>query len=361
MSYKEIVLSLSSGNCQVKIGSGVVRHMDLKDAKKVFLFADNCLDSIIEATRSQLEARFDHVCIKSVKAGEELKQFSALESYYEFMAENGLDRNSFLLALGGGTIGDVGGFLAATYMRGMNWSGLPTTLLAQVDSCLGGKTGVNLRSGKNLVGAFYQAKEIYCDIDFLQSLSERDLISGLGEILKYGVVFDKEFFEWVCSHWNDLLVSRSPDVLQEAVYRSLQWKAKLVESDEFDTKGLRELLNFGHTFGHALEALENYEGLRHGEAVLVGMVFALHLSVVRGHLDSVIAEKYIDKIMALKLNIAVPEIDFERVLSYMKKDKKNFGDKFTFVLMESESKGLRDSEVERDHIREALRELVWPK
>lgn len=348
-------VQLSSGASQVITGAGTIKNLQSFQGKKIVLFADKRLNEITEKIQRILDKN-NEVFTVQVKAGESLKSFTQLEVYYEKFVEFGLNRHAVLVALGGGTIGDVGGFLAATYMRGINWIGLPTTLLAQVDSSLGGKTGVNLSSGKNLVGAFCQPEMVICDTDFLQSLHQRDVISGLGEVLKYGLVFDPEFFGWICSNWKKLC-ERDSEALTDAVHQSLKWKARAIEDDEFDLKGIRENLNFGHTMGHAFEALGGYSQLRHGEAVILGMIFAIHLSVVRGHMDRNVAKKILENTPQWTLGIPNLKFEAERTLPFLKKDKKNFGDMFTFVLLKDIGETVRDSQISRDHIEQAFGEF----
>jgi 3-dehydroquinate synthase len=213
-------------------------------------------------------------------AGERHKRLSNVESLAQQLAVAGADRDSILLAFGGGVIGDLTGFLAAIYMRGIGYVGLPTTLLAQVDSSLGGKTGANLLEGKNLVGAFHHPLGVLSDVDILATLPEAELRSGLQESIKAGIIFDAKLFRSMEQH-ADLILSRDTTALSRVVTASVRVKAEVVSKDEKES-GLRMILNFGHTIGHAIEAATGYKKLLHGEAIAWGMIAALHLSLTRG-------------------------------------------------------------------------------
>src|SRR5437763_7364552 len=212
----------------------------------------------------------------TVPAGETAKSLKLVASCYDQLAEHRLERKSFVVALGGGVVGDLAGFVAATYSRGIDFVQVPTTLLAQVDSSVGGKVGINLKAGKNLVGAFYQPRFVLCDLDTLETLPVREYRAGLAEIIKYGIIHDVELFKRLEQAMPKLL-QRDPDTLSSVVARCCQIKAGVVGQDETES-GLRATLNFGHTLGHALEAVSGYGRLLHGEAIAIGQVFAARLS-----------------------------------------------------------------------------------
>jgi 3-dehydroquinate synthase len=224
---------------------------------------------------SLLKAGFEPVLI-TVPAGETAKSLKSTQSCYDQLALHKLERKSFIVALGGGVVGDLTGFVAATYLRGIDFVQVPTTLLAQVDSSVGGKTGVNLRAGKNLVGAFYQPRLVLCDLDTLQTLPEREFISGLAEIIKYGIISDAELFAKLECEL-PMILKRETKTLAEIIARCCEIKAKVVSQDETEN-GLRAILNFGHTIGHAIENSFGYGKFLHGEAISIGQVAAAKLS-----------------------------------------------------------------------------------
>lgn len=226
--------------------------------------------------RETLSRRHKRVQLISLADGESHKTWDSMERIFDALLEQGADRNTTLYALGGGVVGDMAGFAAACYMRGVPFVQVPTTLLAQVDSSVGGKTAINHRLGKNMIGAFYQPRAVICDLDTLRTLPPRELSAGLAEVIKYGPIADLAFFDWLETHV-DRLRARETAVLAQAVRRSCQIKAAVVAEDERES-GRRAILNFGHTFGHAIEIGMGYGAWLHGEAVAAGMVMAAQLS-----------------------------------------------------------------------------------
>jgi 3-dehydroquinate synthase len=263
--------------------------------------------------------------------GEAAKSWDAVEELMASMLEAGLGRDSALVALGGGSVTDAAGFAAAIYLRGIPWVSVPTTLLGQLDSGLGGKTGINLAGGKNLAGAFHRANAVVCDADVLKSLPPRERVSGFAEAIKYGLVFDPALWRLIVSNW-DALATGNPALTARVVRAGASWKCKIVASDEFETKGPRELLNFGHTLGHALESASGLGVLRHGEAVIWGMRAALRLSVSRAGLSPTVALEA-DQFLA-SLPVPVPRrIEPKRLVELASRDKKARGGKARFVLL----------------------------
>ena len=261
------------------------------------------------------------------------EQFKSLKSYAEAMdilIDAGFNRDCGIIALGGGVVGDLAGFIAATYQRGVDFYQIPTTLLSQVDSSVGGKTAVNHPQGKNLIGAFYQPKSVVIDIDCLQTLAERDYRSGLAEVVKYGIIYDADFFRWLESHTAELN-KKDPDTLTYAIQRSCEIKAEVVAQDERE-KGLRALLNLGHTFGHAIEAATEYGAWTHGEAVAAGIIIASKLSEVTQRLDSSDFRRIKDLLLALGLPTKGPKMPWQDWLDYMQRDKKVKDGQLHFVL-----------------------------
>lgn len=264
--------------------------------------------------------------------GEVAKSFEEFQNLINSMLNNHFDRQSLVIAFGGGSVGDLSGFAAASFMRGIRWLQLPTTLLAQVDAAIGGKTGINHPAGKNLIGAFHQPSGVVCDLTVLSTLPKRDYIAGLAEIIKYGLILDSVFFEWLEQNITRLL-ARDLEALHRAVVKSCELKAKVVGQDEKD-QGCRQWLNFGHTFGHALEAAFHFKKYLHGEAVAIGMVMALKLSEKLCNLDSNILPRVVELLRRTGLPIDCPELSSEHWLLRIATDKKKVGGKLNFVLLQ---------------------------
>jgi len=287
--------------------------------------------------------------------GEKAKSLNELEGIFSQLIGMGCDRSSTFLALGGGVVGDATGFIAASFMRGVDYIQIPTTLLAMVDSSIGGKTGVNLPDGKNLVGAIWQPKAVVIDIELLKSLQEREITSAMGEVLKYGAILDRNLFEVVAENLNDILNLSKPELLTEVIGRCAKLKADVVVEDEREG-GKRRILNFGHTIGHALETHFGFEILRHGEAVAYGMLAAGKLSNEDGRLeieDFELLQTTIKKLPLPKL----PEFDAENILKIMQRDKKVKDRKINFVLLEAIGKTVIVDSIEKESIIKAMESL----
>ena len=332
----------------VRIGSGAIAEIGKwlrhRPSRQAVLISDSKLTQAREATRTALSGAGWKVHELVVEAGESLKDIKSIYPIYGELLKAGISRDSLLIALGGGTIGDAAGFVAATYLRGIDWVSLPTTLLAQVDSAVGGKTGINHAAGKNLIGAIYQPALVVCDTDFLKTLSPREIVSGFGEVLKYGLVFDPHFLKSSMTH-SERFLSLEPKVLVQAIHRSLEWKCKVVSKDEQDRLGIREALNFGHTFGHALESATSYKKFRHGEAVIWGMRFALALSEVRGKMKAKVRLPLESFLKSLPVPPIPSKIKTAELFERMKKDKKVRGGKIHFVLLRESGRWVSDSGV----------------
>lgn len=288
-----------------------------------------------------------------VPGDESAKNIKYAEQVWTQMVELGCDRSSILLALGGGVVGDLGGFVAATYMRGIPFIQVPTTLLAMVDSAIGGKTAVNLSAGKNLVGAIYQPKAVLIDPGFLQTLPKRNVISSLAEAIKYGFIRDKSIFDTFVERFDDLVSLEDEDLLSEIIAKSCRIKAQIVSNDQFEN-GERKLLNYGHTIGHAFETIQAYAGLYHGEAVLYGMKCANHISYKKGLISEQqfeLARGVLDKFDLPELGKVTPE----RVLEIVAHDKKNINGKLSFILIDDIGNGIIQTDVTPDDIVDSLR------
>jgi 3-dehydroquinate synthase len=264
--------------------------------------------------------------------GEQYKNLDTLSAIFDQVMAAGHNRTTTLLALGGGVVGDLTGFAAACYQRGVNFIQVPTTLLAQVDSSVGGKTGVNHPLGKNMIGAFYQPRAVIVDTNTLQTLPQRELAAGLAEVIKYGLICDEPFYRWLQQHMPKLL-AREEAALAEAIERSCSNKARVVAADERES-GIRAILNLGHTFGHAIETAQGYGRWLHGEAVAVGMLLALELSSRRGWIATAEVAAFRDLLQLIGLPSAPPEnMSAERFLELMARDKKVVDGRLRLVLL----------------------------
>lgn len=271
-------------------------------------------------TASLAAAGFQPLLIQ-VPDGEVYKTSQTLHQVYDQLIEAGIDRRCFIVALGGGVVGDLAGFAAATYLRGIPFVQLPTTLLAQVDSSVGGKTGIDHPRGKNLIGAFYQPRLVLADVDTLTSLPEREYRAGLAEVVKYGVVLDRAFFELLEANLERLL-ARDRELIITVVARCCALKAWVVEQDEHEA-GLRAVLNYGHTLGHAFEALAGYAGLVHGEAISIGMTLAAQISEREGLCSADDRERVVALLHGLGLPTEMPPADRDELIAALTQDKKS--------------------------------------
>ena len=265
--------------------------------------------------------------------GEQFKNLATEERIFDALMEYRFGRNSTLIALGGGVIGDLVGFAAACFQRGIAFIQIPTTLLAQVDSSVGGKTGVNHPRGKNMIGAFYQPNCVIADTTVLNTLEQRELAAGIAEVVKYGLIRDREFFDWLEKNMERLL-ARDPQALAFAIHRSCLNKAQVVSEDELES-GVRAILNLGHTFGHAIEAGMGYGRYLHGEAVAIGMCQAAHLSCATGRLEQAEVDRIVCLLRSAKLPVKPPvEMDADRFLETMAVDKKNIDGAIRLILLD---------------------------
>lgn len=276
------------------------------------LYCEQLVDALVVSGRQ--------VSVIQVPDGEEFKTLATVESIYDVLVDRKFDRYCGLVALGGGVIGDITGFAAATFLRGIPFAQVPTTLLSQVDSSIGGKTGVNRPQGKNLIGSFYQPKHVHIDVNALTTLPTREYASGLAEVIKYGIIHDPDFFRWLEEH-RDQLADRSAEALVHAVMMSCQIKANVVENDEKE-QGLRTLLNLGHTFGHAVETLAGYGVIKHGEAVAIGMVMAARTALRLNYCSVNDVDRIVTLLSYFDLPVTPPDFSATEYLGVMQKDKK---------------------------------------
>lgn len=292
------------------------------------------------------------VVVSEVPDGEQFKSSDMAARLYDCAFDAGLDRQCGVVALGGGVIGDLAGFVAATYMRGVHFIQVPTTLLAQVDSSVGGKVAVNHPRGKNIIGCFYQPRLVLSDIAVLRSLPEREFRAGMAEVIKYGIIWDTDFFNFL-EHNQDRINAVETSALEHIVRASCFIKARVVEQDETE-QGLRAILNLGHTFGHALEALTHYRQYVHGEAVAVGMIIAARMAEKMGLLKPVEVSRIEALISAFKLPVTFTGLSIEDIVASMYHDKKVLAGKIRFVIPDAIGQAKIMSDIPLGIIKEAL-------
>jgi 3-dehydroquinate synthase len=286
------------------------------------------------AVEASLQAAAVDVATLVVRSGEGSKSIAEAGRLWDALAAHAVDRRTHVVAVGGGVVGDLAGFVAATFGRGLACWQVPTTLVAQVDSAIGGKTGINLPAGKNLVGAFWQPQGVVADIDTFATLPKREFVSGYAEVVKYGMILDAAFFDWLEGDVEPLL-ARDPSALAHAVERSAALKAGVVERDERELTGLRAVLNYGHTFAHAYETAAGYGTLLHGEAVAIGMARAARLARDLGRISDEVVTRQDRLLVGLGLPIEPPPgmaMPAEELLAIMGRDKKTVGGELRFVL-----------------------------
>jgi len=278
------------------------------------------------------------VVVAIIDDGEEFKNYDSLNHIYTKLLENQCNRDTTILALGGGVVGDIAGYAAATFLRGIPFIQIPTTLLAQVDSSVGGKTGINHLLGKNMIGSFYQPQAVVIDLNVLKTLDKRQISAGLAEVIKYGLIWDKDFFEYLEQNI-DNLKQLEFEQLEHVIYRSCEIKAKVVSEDEKES-GIRAILNLGHTFGHAIENCLGYGEWLHGEAVGCGMALAAKMSLAHGWLKDYEFDQIKNLISRANLPIEKPDIPYQDFIGAMKLDKKNKNKEIYLVLQQGIGKAI---------------------
>ena len=330
-------VELAERSYDIEIGSGNLSGLaaflrQRSRSSHAVIITDSNVDQLYaDGLGDQLADDEWEVHLLVVEAGERSKLPEVACDLWETMLEEGADRQSAVVAVGGGVVGDLAGFVAATFARGLEFFQVPTTLLAQVDSSVGGKVGINLPGAKNMVGAFWQPLGVLIDVDVLTSLSEREYRAGLAEVVKYGVILDAEFFAYLEQNIA-AIHARDTGILRDIVESCCRLKADVVEADERETTGLRSVLNYGHTFAHAFEAAGDYDQLLHGEAVSLGMMCAARLAEKMGRVDAKFVERQQKLLEALGLPLVVPAFDHDELVDLMHRDKKVDDGKLRFVL-----------------------------
>ena len=323
--------------------------------KRLCIVTDSTVDGLYAA---QILKFLEGKCRKAVKyvfsAGEEHKNLDTVRDVYRFLIEEGFDRKDMLLALGGGVCGDLTGFVAATYLRGIDFVQIPTTLLAQVDSSIGGKTGVDFDQYKNMVGAFHQPSLVYINVPVLKTLPDDQLASGVGELLKYGLSFDADFYEWCIEHMEEI-DERDSETMTCLIAKCCALKKYIVEKDPTE-KGDRALLNFGHTIGHAIEKLKDFT-LSHGACVALGTVAAAYISWQRGYLDEDEFYEIRDMNVGFGLPISFDGISVDDIIEATRSDKKMDAGQIRFILLKKLGKAQIVTDVTETEMREAIKSL----
>jgi 3-dehydroquinate synthase len=364
----EVKLDLDERSYSIHIGKGLLEQsadlipIDL-EKKRVFILYDKNAYPYVQVIEEALAGKVYESKTYGVKGGEQAKSYEGLQDVLSWLLKGGVDRHSVLIAVGGGVIGDLGGFAASIVMRGIPYVQVPTTLLAQVDSSVGGKTGINSPQGKNLIGSFYQPKAVICDTGTLGTLPERELQAGYAEIVKYGLINNPDFFKWLEENGEDVLALDS-EAVTYAVEASCKAKAAIVAADEKE-KGQRALLNLGHTFGHALEAAAGYDGrLLHGEAVAIGMVMAFDLSAKMGlcsQEEPGHVREHFEK-LGLKTKVAdvTPSIKkpAEDIIELMHGDKKVQEGKIGFILVRGIGQAFQTYDVDMNLVQNIVAESL---
>ena len=332
-----------------------VSELGISGRKLCIVTDSNVGELYVDEVKNELEKTGNAVFVYTFRAGEASKNLNTVEDVYEYLIINKFDRKDMIVALGGGVVGDLAGFTAATYLRGIDFIQVPTSLLAQVDSSIGGKTGVDFRAYKNMVGAFHQPRLVYMNLSVLGSLSERLFNSGFGEIIKHGFIRDKEYYTWLKENIQHIK-SHDYDALENMIAISCNIKRRVVELDPTE-KGDRALLNFGHTLGHAIEKLKNFE-LYHGECVVLGMVAALEISRTRQLISDAEYEDAINTFKAYNFPVTVDGISVEDVIKVSKNDKKMDAGKIKFILLDRIGNAYIDKTVTDDEMRAALSKVI---
>ena len=335
---KQKAYDIIVGESLIKQSGSIIKNY-FKDSKAIIITDENIAPHHLSSLNSSLmESQINYTNI-ILPSGEKVKSFHFLENLCSEILKKNIERKDIIIALGGGVIGDLSGFAAGIIRRGIRYIQIPTTLLAQVDSSVGGKTAIDTKHGKNLIGLFNQPSLVICDTTTLNSLDEREIISGYAEIVKYALIKDKEFFEWLLIN-GQKIIKKDRDALEYAIVKSCKHKAQIVCSDEFEINNYRALLNFGHTFAHAIENALNYKDtLKHGEAVAIGIIMAFELSILLNLCkkdDLIIVKKHFTSLgLPTSLNFLKNEIDVNMILKPMLQDKKNINGKVIFILAKS--------------------------
>ena len=328
-----------------------ILNKHLKNKNKILIITDDGIPkNHIKKLKNTINNK--NVYIFSLKSGEKSKSFSSYQKILNKLFELKFDRSDIVIAFGGGVVGDITGFSAATYMRGIKYIQIPTTLLAQVDSSVGGKTAINVAQGKNLVGAFYNPSLVIVSTYFLNTLSDEEFKSGLGEVVKYALIGNKKLRS-IVERNSQQIISREESVLKSIIEESIKTKSKIVTKDEKEN-GIRAILNFGHTFGHAIEAYKNYKGITHGAAITLGMVIASRISFYEGYIKNYQLDNVVNLISSIGLRTDYSKYNYIQLKKYIKSDKKIKNGKLNLVLIDKNFNAFTTSKFNNKNILRAF-------
>ena len=328
-----------------------ILNKHLKNKNKILIITDDGIPkNHIKKLKNAINNK--NVYIFSLKSGEKSKSFSSYQKILNKLFELKFDRSDIVIAFGGGVVGDITGFSAATYMRGIKYIQIPTTLLAQVDSSVGGKTAINVTQGKNLVGAFYNPSLVIVSTYFLNTLSDEEFKSGLGEVVKYALIGNKKLRS-IIEENSQQIISRKESVLKTIIEESIKTKSKIVTKDEKEN-GIRAILNFGHTFGHAIEAYKNYKGITHGAAITLGMVIASRISFFEGYIKNYQLDNVVNLISSIGLRTDYSKYNYIDLKKYIKSDKKIKNGKLNLVLIDKNFNAFTTSKFNNKNILRAF-------
>ena len=329
----------------------IILNKHLKNKNKILIITDDGIPkNHIKKLKNTINNK--NVYIFSLKSGEKSKSFSSYQKILNKLFELKFDRSDIVIAFGGGVVGDITGFSAATYMRGIKYIQIPTTLLAQVDSSVGGKTAINVAQGKNLVGAFYNPSLVIVSTYFLNTLSDEEFKSGLGEVVKYALIGNKKLRS-IIERNSQQIISREESVLKSIIEESIKTKSKIVTKDEKEN-GIRAILNFGHTFGHAIEAYKNYKGITHGAAITLGMVIASRISFYEGYIKNYQLDNVVNLISSIGLRTDYSKYNYIQLKKYIKSDKKIKNGKLNLVLIDKNFNAFTTSKFNNKNILRAF-------
>ena len=333
-----------------KISKNILNRF-LSKKNKVLIITDGGVpEKFLKSLKKDINTKHQYSMI--IEEGEKSKSFKTYQNILNRLAELKFDRTDYLIALGGGVVGDITGFAASTYLRGIGYIQIPTTLLSQVDSSVGGKTAINLRQGKNLVGAFYNPKLVLISTAYLKTLSDNEYKSGLGEVVKYALIGNKKLKK-IIEERSQLIVNRDESTLKIIVEESIKTKSKIVTKDENEA-GIRAILNFGHTFGHAIEAYNGYKNITHGAAITLGMVIASKVSFFEGHIEGYQLDNIVNMIESLELNTNHSKYNYSKLKKYMASDKKVKDGKLNLILIDKKFNAFKTSKYSIKNIASSL-------
>ena len=353
---KEILLGKKDLKYKIFISKNAISKKNLgpllKDHNKVLIISDNGVPSGIRNKVQSIAKNFSKVFLVILTKGEQSKSIQNFQKILNFLADNNFDRTDIIIAVGGGVVGDISGYVASSYLRGIQFVQIPTTLLAQVDSSVGGKTAINISAGKNLVGAFYNPKSVLIDTSVLESLPEREYKAGLAEVVKYGLIKNKYLFSLLKNNPQKVMLMNK-NIIEDVIFESIKTKAEIVSKDEKEN-GIRALLNFGHTFGHAIEAHGKYKKILHGEAVAKGMFIASKISYLEGHISKKYLKVIKDLLDSYEFDLSVSQFQYRDLKPFIFRDKKIRLGRLNLVLLGGPSKAIITSSFDSNNLKKSL-------